>query len=69
MMMLVIGLLLGLFAGCQAAFWLDKIQDRVKTEEEFQRSSGLAPLALIPNFRKQDGKNVFSRPSGSRPST
>jgi capsular exopolysaccharide synthesis family protein len=59
-LILLLGLLLGLFAGGQAAFWLEKIQDRVRTEEDLHRASGLASLALIPNFRKQGGKRLFS---------
>jgi capsular exopolysaccharide synthesis family protein len=56
---LILGLLIGLFVGLQAAFWLEKIQDRVKTEEDLS-STGLTPLALIPNFRQKDGKTIFS---------
>ncbi len=57
---LILGLLLGLFIGIQAAFLLEKIQDRVKTEEDLKTASGLAALALIPNFRQKDGKLLFA---------
>jgi polysaccharide biosynthesis transport protein len=57
---LALGLLIGLFVGCQAAFWLEKIRDLIKTEEDLQKATDLSPLALIPDFRKQDGKNIFS---------
>lgn len=56
---LVLGLLIGLFIGVQAAFWLEKIQDRVKSEEDL-KATGLTPLAFIPNFRQKDGKIIFS---------
>ncbi len=57
---LILGLFIGLFLGVQAAFWLEKIQDRVKSEEDL-KATGLTPLAFIPNFRQQkDGKTKFS---------
>jgi capsular exopolysaccharide synthesis family protein len=55
---LLLGLLIGLFLGGQAAFWMEKIRDRVKTETDLQRASGLFPLAVIPDFRKQDRKSA-----------
>jgi capsular exopolysaccharide synthesis family protein len=59
-MILLMGLLMGLFLGGQAAFWMEKIKDRVKTEADLQRASGLFPLTVIPDFRMQDGKDLFS---------
>ncbi len=57
---LVLGLIIGLLLGVQSAFLLEKIQDRVKSEEDIQNETGLVPLALIPNFRIKEGKTLFS---------
>ncbi len=57
---LVLGLIIGLLLGVQSAFLLEKIQDRVKSEEDIQKETGLVPLALIPNFRVKEGKTLFS---------
>ena len=50
---LILALLLGLVVGLQAAFLLEKFQDRVKDEEQLKRVTGLANYAVVPNFRDE----------------
>jgi len=48
---IILGLLLGLLLGLQAAFLLEKFQDRVKGEELLKQSTGLSNFAVVPDFR------------------
>jgi capsular exopolysaccharide synthesis family protein len=56
---LVAGLALGLLLSLQLAFALEKLRDHIQSEEDIQRITGAMPLAVIPNFRKKDGKSLF----------
>ncbi|HVZ80645.1 MAG TPA: polysaccharide biosynthesis tyrosine autokinase [bacterium] len=47
---LILALLLGPFLGLQAAFILERLQDRVKDEETLKRVTGLPNYAVIPDF-------------------
>ncbi len=47
----LLALLLALAAGIQAAFLLEKFQDRVKGEDILKRVSGLPNYALVPDFK------------------
>ncbi len=59
---LVLCLLLGLFAGVQGAFLLEKFQDRVKNEELLKQVTGLSNFAVVPDFREDypEGMNLPS---------
>jgi capsular polysaccharide biosynthesis protein len=48
----LLGLLLGLFLGVQAAFLLDRARDRVKHEDTLKRVTGLPNYAVVPDFRE-----------------
>ncbi|MGH7740186.1 MAG: polysaccharide biosynthesis tyrosine autokinase [bacterium] len=57
---LILGLFLGLGVGVLGAFVLDRLQDRIKSEADLKRATGLIQLGLIPNFRREKGKLVFA---------
>ncbi|HVM32221.1 MAG TPA: polysaccharide biosynthesis tyrosine autokinase [bacterium] len=48
----LLALLLGLALGLQAAFLMERIQDRVKEEEQLKRVTGLPNYAIVPDFRE-----------------
>jgi capsular exopolysaccharide synthesis family protein len=56
----ILGLFMGLLIGIQGALFLDKFQDRIKSEVDLSRATGLTQLAQIPNFRRENGKLLFS---------
>jgi len=56
----IIGLFLGFGIGAQGAILLDKFQDRIKADADLNRATGLTLLAHVPNFRRENGKLVFS---------
>lgn len=61
LLVLVLALLLGPFLGLQAAFILERLQDRVKDEETLKRVTGLPNYAVVPDFWEDF-------PEGFRPS-
>ncbi len=50
-LVLVLALLLGPLLGLQLAFFLEKFQDRVKSEEMFKETTSLPNYAVVPDFR------------------
>jgi tyrosine-protein kinase Etk/Wzc len=50
-LVLVLALLMGPLFGLQLAFFLEKFQDRVKSEEMFKETTGLPNYAVVPDFR------------------
>ncbi|HUO57144.1 MAG TPA: polysaccharide biosynthesis tyrosine autokinase [bacterium] len=50
---LILGLLLGLAGGLQGAFLLERFQDRLKHEDQLKKTTGLANLAVIPDFKEE----------------
>ncbi len=62
---LLLALLLALAAGIQAAFLLEKFQDRVKSEDVLKRVSGLPNYAVVPDFR-DDYPEGLSKPDYSQ---
>ncbi len=48
----LLGLLLGLFVGIQAAFFLDRVRDRVKHEDSLKQVTGIPNYAIIPDYRE-----------------
>jgi succinoglycan biosynthesis transport protein ExoP len=47
----LLGLLLGLAAGLQLAFLIERIRDEVKYEEDLKRATRLPNLAVIPDYK------------------
>jgi capsular exopolysaccharide synthesis family protein len=54
---ILFGLFLALFAGAGAAFFVEYLDQTVKSPEELERKTGLPVLGLIPLF-KEKGKNI-----------
>jgi capsular exopolysaccharide synthesis family protein len=50
---LALALLLGLAAGLQLAFLLERLQDRVKQEDQVVRATGLAVLTVVPDYMEE----------------
>jgi capsular exopolysaccharide synthesis family protein len=50
-LVLVLSLILGPLLGLQTAFFLEKVQDRVKSEEMFKQVSSLPNYAVVPDYR------------------
>ena len=49
---LLLALILGLLVGLQAAFLLEKLRDRLVSEEQFKRVTRLPNYGLIPDYRE-----------------
>jgi capsular exopolysaccharide synthesis family protein len=60
---LLLALLLGLAAGLQGAFFLERVQDRVKEEEPLRQSTGLPNYAVVPNFHEEISPNLEPAPA------
>jgi capsular exopolysaccharide synthesis family protein len=58
---LALSVLLGLFGGLGIAFFLDYLDDRLKTPEETERHLGLPSLGIVPNFFNLNGATSASR--------
>ncbi len=52
---LALSVLLGLFGGLGIAFFLDYLDDRLKTPEETERHLGLPSLGMVPDFFNLNG--------------
>ncbi len=50
---LLLGLLLGLAIGLQGAFLRERFQDRIKHEDQLKKATGLANLAVIPDYKEE----------------
>ena len=62
---LLLALILALAVGIQAAFLLEKFQDRVKSEDALKRVSDLPNYAIVPDFR-DDYPEGLSKPDYSQ---
>jgi len=60
---LLLGLFFGFCVGALAAFSLEKIKDKVRVEDDLRVLSGLAHLAVIPDFSRGKRKDSVS-PAG-----
>jgi len=64
LLVLILALFLGPLAGLQTAFFLEKFQDRVKSEELLKQTTGLSNFAIVPDFR-EDYPEGLSLPGDS----
>jgi len=64
-LVLVLALLLGPALGLQAAFLLERLQDRVKGEETLKQVTGLTNYAVVPDFREDFPEGLGAVPEGT----
>jgi polysaccharide biosynthesis transport protein len=57
----VLGLLVGLALGVGAAFFRDRLDERVRGRQELELHSGAPVLALIPHVPRMDGSLIMAR--------
>ncbi len=63
---LLLALILGLLAGLQAAFLLEKLRDRIMSEEQLKRVTRLPNYGLIPDYREDYPESMEPPAEGER---
>lgn len=63
---LLLALLLGLAGGLQLAFLVERLQDRVKHEDQIIRTTGLAILSVVPDYMEEYPEGFDAPAPGER---
>jgi capsular exopolysaccharide synthesis family protein len=62
----MLALFLGLIAGIQLAFLLERVRDRIKQEDQLRRVTGLPNYAVVPDFREDYPESLNPPAPGER---